>query len=75
MGSSETGEIVKINGKLYYYENGKPIEKGVFMMDGHYYYAQYDGSLIVNQKDYVWRDNEYLMVNHYTFNELGQIIG
>ena len=30
---------------------------------------------IVNQKYYVWRDNEYLMVNHYTFNELGQIIG
>ena len=75
IGSSKDGEIVNINGKLYYYECGQPVEKGVFMVDGYYYYAQYDGSLIVNQKYYVWRDNEYLMVNHYTFNEIGQIVG
>ena len=44
-------------------------------MDGYYYYARYNGQLVVNDKYYVWQDNEYLMVNTYTFNELGQIVG
>ena len=75
VGDNVNGEIVTVDGVLYYYEGGKPVDKGLFMMDGHYYFALYNGKLVVDQKYYVWKDNEYLMVNTYTFNELGQIVG
>jgi len=75
IGAKETGEIVSIDGVLYYYECGKPVDKGLFVMDGYYYFTLYNGQLVVNQKYYVWKDNEYLMVKTYTFNELGQIVG
>ncbi len=74
LGAKKTGEIVNVDGVLYYYESGKPVDKGLFILDGYYYFTLYDGSLVVNQRYYVWRDNDYLMVKHYTFNELGQII-
>ena len=67
--------IIEKNGNLYYYENGKPVEKGLFMIDGYYYYSQYNGMLITSQKYYVWKGNDLLLEKHYTFNELGQIIG
>ena len=75
VGAKAGGEIVNINGVLYYYESGKPVDKGLFVMDGYYYFTLHNGKLVVSQKYYVWKDNEYLMVNHYTFNELGQIVG
>ena len=75
VGAKATGEIVTVDGKLYYYESGKPVDKGLFLMDGYYYFTLYNGELVVNQKYYVWKDNEYLMVKTYTFNELGQIVG
>ena len=66
--------IVDKNGKRYYYENGKPVEKGLFILDGYYYYSEYDGSLITNEKWYVWKHNDLLYPKTYTFNELGQIV-
>ena len=75
VGDNVNGEIVTIDGVLYYYEGGKPVDKGLFMMDGYYYFALYNGKLVVDQKYYVWKDNEYLMVKYYIFNELGQIVG
>ncbi len=66
--------IIEKNGVLYYYEKGKPTEKGLFMMDGYYYYSQYDGTLITNKQYYVWKGNGLLLEKSYTFNELGQII-
>jgi glucan-binding YG repeat protein len=74
IGASTTGEIVNKNGKLYYYEKGYPVEKGLFVLDGYYYYSEYDGSLIVNQKWYVWKHNGLLYPMTYTFNEFGQIV-
>jgi len=75
IGASKTGEIVSIDGELYYYECGQPVNKGLFMMDGYYYFTLHDGKLVRNQKYYVWIDNDYLMAEHYIFNDLGQIIG
>ena len=75
IGSSKTGEIVNIDGVLYYYEMGKAVDKGLFYLDGYYYFTRYNGQLVVNQDYYVWKDNPYLMVKTYTFNELGQIVG
>ena len=74
VGDSKDGEIVNIDGVLYYYESGKPVEKGLFILDGYYYYSRYDGSLIVNDKYYVWKHNDLLYPLSYTFNEFGQII-
>ena len=75
VGGKLSGEIVNIDGVLYYYEAGKPVDKGLFYLDGYYYFTLFNGELVVNQRYYVWKDNPYLMVKTYTFNELGQIIG
>ena len=43
------GEIVSVNGVLYYQENGKNTYKGLFRYtDGNYYYAKGSGALAVN---------------------------
>ncbi len=49
IGSSSTGEIVEIDGVLYYYENGLGVEKGLVKCNGDYYYAAYMGRLLVSQ--------------------------
>ena len=67
--------IVNKDGVLFYYENGKPTEKGLFILDGYYYYSQYNGTLITNTTYFVWKTNDLLLEKHYVFNELGQIIG
>jgi glucan-binding YG repeat protein len=75
IGASSTGEIVEKNGVYYYYENGRAVEKGLFFMNGHYYFAHVKGRLITSQSYYVWNGNDLLLEKHYTFNELGQIVG
>ena len=67
--------IIEKNGVKYYYENGQTVEKGLFIMDGYYYYARYDGKIITNQTYYVYKTNDLLFAKNYIFNELGQIIG
>ena len=67
--------IVEKNGKLYYYENGKGVEKGLFFYEGHYYFSVYRGELVVNREFRVYQTNGLLVEQFYTFNELGQIIG
>ena len=67
--------IVDKDGVLYYYVNGKPTEMGLFMLDGYYYYAQYDGKLIVNRTYYVWKGNDLLFEKDYKFDEFGRIYG
>ena len=74
VGAKATGEIVNIDGVLYYYECGKPKDMGLFVMDGYYYFTEYNGALITNQRYYVWKHNDLLYPLTYTFNELGQII-
>ena len=74
VGAKATGEIVNIDGVLYYYECGKPKDMGLFVMDGYYYFTEYNGALITNQRYYVWKHNDLLYPLTYTFNEFGQII-
>ena len=75
IGSSKTGEIVSVDGVLYYYEMGRAVDKGLFYLDGHYYFTLYNGQLVVDQTYYVWKENDYLLPKNYVFNELGQIVG
>ena len=67
--------IIEKDGILYYYENGKGVEKGLFYLDGHYYFSVYKGKLVTNQEFHVWNGNGLLIETTYTFNELGQIVG
>ena len=75
IGSAKNGEIVELDGVLYYYEKGKAIEKGLVYLDGHYYFAVSKGQLVVNKTVHVWNANGLLVETTYTFNELGQIVG
>ena len=67
--------IVEKDGKLYYYENGKGVEKKLFYYEGHYYFSVYKGELITNREFYVYEANGLILEKTYTFNELGQIVG
>ncbi len=49
LGASADGEIVEIDGVLYYYENGVGVEKGLVECDGDHYYAAYKGQLVVDR--------------------------
>ena len=74
-GQQVVGQIAEFEGELYYYENGKGVTAGLLYIDGYYYFANTNGKLIVNQRYYVWKTNGLLLETHYTFNELGQIVG
>ncbi len=67
--------IVEKDGKLYYYENGKGAEKGLFLYEGHYYFSVYKGELVTNREFKIYNANGLLVEQVYTFNELGQIVG
>ena len=67
--------IVEKSGTFYYYELGKVNAKGLFFLDGYYYYAVDGGKLITNQSYTITNGNDLLLETTYTFNELGQIIG
>ena len=66
--------IVNKDGVLYYYENGQGVQKGLFYLDGYYYYSVYGGKLAVNKQVGIIQGNGLLIEKTYTFNELGQII-
>ena len=68
--------IIEQNGKLYYYENGKRTEKGLFVFDGEYYFSNYDGSLVVNENYYVWKldSTSQLDKGHYWFGADGKML-
>ena len=67
--------IIEKEGKLYYYENGKGIEKGLFQYNGHYYFSVYKGELVTSREFRIYNTNGLLVEQVYTFNELGQIVG
>jgi hypothetical protein len=66
--------IVEKDGALYYYENGRTAAPGLIELDGYYYFVDWGGKLITNQKFYVWETNGLTLKMNYTFNELGQIV-
>lgn len=67
--------IVEKEDGLYYYENGKGVEKGLFIYEGHYYFSVYKGKLVTDREFRVYNANGLLVEQTYTFNELGQIVG
>ncbi len=67
--------IVKKDGILYYYENGKPKTAGLILIDGDYYFANgSEGEICVNQKRYVWEGNGLLPEADYEFGPDGRML-
>ena len=67
--------LVEKNNKLYYYENGKPRMKGLFMLDGDYYFAGgADGELVMNAKQYAWETNGLLPARTYEYGADGKML-
>ncbi len=75
LGASPNGEIVEIDGVLYYYENGRGVEKYLVKVGNDYYFAQYGGKLIVNKVFNAWATNCDLPKGTYTFGADGRVIG
>ncbi len=68
--------IIDKDGTLYYYENGKPTEMGLFEYNGGYYFSLYDGK-IVTGKYYVWMKHEsakHFANDHYEFGADGKML-
>ena len=74
VGASAEGEIVEIDGKLYYYELGRGVEKYLVCVDGDYYFAQYKGKLVVSQTFRAFATNCDKPIGTYTFGADGKML-
>jgi glucan-binding YG repeat protein len=77
----ETGKMiikngfVEENGEIYYYIEGvKWTRRGVFKVDGDYYYAKTGGALVRSQKIYATVTNDLVPFDMYEFDETGKMI-
>ncbi len=69
-----TGIYENENG-LTYYENGRPKQAGLILIDGDYYFAGGpNAELIVNEYKYVWKDNGLLPAREYYFGADGKML-
>ncbi len=66
--------IVEKNGVLYFYENGKPENRGLVESDGaRYFVKDSDGEIAVNEKIYVDNGNGILPEDEYEFGADGKM--
>ena len=66
--------IVEKDSVLYYYENGKGIEKGLIQVDGDYYFAAYKGQLVCNKVYGTYKTSCDLPNGNYEFGADGKMI-
>ena len=66
-------EIVEENGKLYFVIDGVKQTGGLYELDGEYYYALSDGSLVRNSSVWV-ASNDYIPANNYRFDANGKLV-
>ena len=66
--------IYNEDGKLFYYENDEKTFKGIFKLDGKYYYAKRTGELVSSQRYFVTKVNDLLPRGNYNFNDQGQMV-
>ena len=65
--------IVKENGKLFYYENGKKVGAGLIRLDGNYYYVKPSGDVVRNTTYYVEDGKNMIPPGYYVFNAQGAV--
>ena len=66
-------KIVNENGKLYFTIDGVKMVNGLYELDGAYYFARYDGTLVTNGSAYV-ETTELSGNGWYGFDEEGKLI-
>ena len=66
--------FVTRNGKIYYYENGKPGKIGLNYIDGYYYFITDGGLVKTSGTYYVWETNGLSVGMNYTFDEYGRAV-
>ena len=66
-------EIVNENGKLYFTIDGVKMVNGLYELDGTYYFARYDGTLVTNDSAYV-ETTELSGNGWYGFDADGKLI-
>ena len=74
IGSSKDGEIVEMDGVLYYYENGTGAEKGLICIDGDYYFTVARGRVITNVVQYAYLTNCDMPCGRYEFGVDGKMV-
>ncbi len=65
--------IIKENGIMYYYVNGKKTYAGLIEIDGAYYYVNTSG-IVVTGRYYVTKTNGLMPAGNYEFDENGKMI-
>ncbi len=73
-GVTVTGEIIEIDGKLYYYDTGRAKKAGIVIVDGYYYFAG-DYGEIATGSFYVWKGNGIVPDDTYRFADDGRMLG
>lgn len=70
------GKIEKLNGVLYYMEEGEPVHAGVIRLNGNIYYAGSGGELICGHHKTVHRDMAHGILKRgvYEFDEDGVLV-
>ena len=66
--------IVKENGKLFYYENGKKVGAGLIRLDGNYYYVKPSGDVVRNTTYYIEDGKNMIPPGYYVFNAQGAVV-
>ncbi len=74
IGSSANGEIVELDGVLYYYEKGVGVEKGLVKVGNDYYYAAYKGKLVTNKELKIPMTSCDLPIDRYEFGADGKML-
>jgi len=67
--------FVTIDSIKYYYENGNTPMPGIIEVDGDYYFVNWGGKVVTDQKFYVFEGSGYTIEMTYTFDETGKIVG
>lgn len=76
LNNSETQnhQIVTYDGVKYYTIDGIKVHYGLFEMDGGYYYARRDGSLVCGKTYWITDTHGLMEEGSYTFDEEGRMI-
>ena len=66
--------IVKENNKLWYYEDGKRVYKGLIQIDGDYYYVRSGGEVVTDRTYWITRTNGLMPEGNYAFDADGKMV-
>ena len=66
--------ICEIEGIKFYLMDGIKVYKGLFELNGKYYYARSNGALVIDRTYWVSKTNDLKPAGNYTFDETGAMI-